>query len=138
MEIFDENLRTANISSFIYIYSLFKDDAEKFCLVIISVFQRSKHNFLSVCAKHYIFLYSLCLFISVLRKKDTTPVFLSYFCRYCFFATVLIVLFLGSSRNFSVGLVSPTTFPFRSQKSIGFSTYVSRTWQVSLPYSAKS
>ena len=35
---------------------------------------------------------------------------------------VLIVMpCLGCSREFSVGLVSPTAFPFRSQKSIGFS-----------------
>ena len=65
---------------------------------------------------------TLCLFmLKTSFKKDTTPVFLSYLCRYCCFVIVLIVLFLGSSRDFSVGLVSPTTFPFRSQKSIGFS-----------------
>ena len=47
-----------------------------------------------------LFYTSLCLFmLKTSFKKDTTPVFLSYLCRYCCFVIVLIVLFLGSSRN---------------------------------------
>jgi len=41
-----------------------------------------------------------CVFFSpTFPQKDTTHVFLSYLCRYCCFVIVLIVLFLGSSRN---------------------------------------
>ena len=45
------------------------------------------------------FIYHVSFLPKTSFKKDTTPVFLSYLCRYCCFVIVLIVLFSGSSRN---------------------------------------
>ena len=107
---------------FLFIYSSFprpsRDHYERLCRVSIPFL---RYLFLFCLQREQPSLLPCVFFLKTSFKKDTTPVFLSYLCRYCCFVIVLIVLFLGSFRDFSVGLVSPTTFPFRSQKSIGFS-----------------